>query len=389
VESLAAIRSEVIKRQRDVTPDTAAWGQYIDELRWRSGQWGLLGTSAAVQTLAVCDGGTPNHDSSAMIARARPLLLDDLANVPEVLEAKRAKWDFENLMRLAFIAESHALGHTVALEHRPPIVRHILDCAHGRHYWDVDSAVSGFSPGEGDVFTTALVLHALRSFEDPAGELGVYRVWLATQLTTSSLVRSRPHLVALIGLALQSAHPDPQQSQLVRDGLERCEVELLKWRRDEDVVVVDRPAFEGYSLSQGHGTDYTFVNAEIVAALFFLRQGSPVAARRFVLAVTDRVYKNVQRHGAFQGQPGMKPTVDQLWSARLLGLVVEMHRRHGNLLVPRFGSLPWVRGGVLGLMVVIAVCISIVTGSGVAGVGALAAGVVVTVGLNYFAKSDS
>jgi len=389
VESLASIRSEVIMRQRFVAPNIAAWGQYIDELRWRSGQWGLLGTSAAVQTLAVCDGGVPNHDSTAVIARVRPLLLRDLnGDVPEVLEPKRAKWDFENLMRLAFIAESHALGQTVGRAQRPPIVEHILACAHGRHYWGVDSAVAGASPEDGDVFTTALVVHALRNFEDPPGELAIYRSWLAERLATSPLVRSRPHLVALIGLALQAVHRDPQQPAAIAAGLDRCERELLRWRRDEDAVVVDRPAFEGYSLPESHGTDYTFVNAEIVSALFFLRKGSPVAARRFVLDVTDRVHKNVARHGAFQGQPGMEPTVDQLWACRLLGLVVETHRSPGHLLVPRFGTLPWARGGFLMLMVALAVIVTVLTGSGLAGVGAVLAAIFVTVGFSYFAKPE-
>jgi hypothetical protein len=390
VESLAAIRSSVIKRQRTITPDAAGWGQYIDELRWSSGQWGLLGTSAGVQTLAICDGGVPNHDSLAVISRSRSLLIDDIAgDMPAVLETKRQKYDFENLMRLAFIAESHALGRTVGQPHRPPIVTHILDCTQGRHYWDAYSAVVGVDPGEGNVFMTALVLHALRNFEDPAGEFRAYRVWLATELTTSPLIRSRPHLLGLIGIALQSVVPDPEQPAAVTDALLLCEQEILKWRRDEDAIVVDRPAFEGYSLPHNRGTDYTFVNAEIIAAIFFLRQGSPMPARRFVLAVTDRVHRNVRRHGAFQGQPGMEPTVDQLWSARLLGLFVETHLSPGHLLVPRFGALPWARGSVLIALFGMAFAIALLTGNELVGVGALAAGALITVAFTYFFTADS
>jgi hypothetical protein len=383
VESLAAIRALIVTRQRRLDGgDVAAWGQYVDELRWRSGQWGLLGTSASVQTLAICDGGVPNNDSRSVIAASRPLLPADLSHTHTLLEPKRAKGDFEDLMRLTFVAESHALGERVSSAQRPPIVSHILESAKGRHYWDADSTVTNSSPGAGNAFMTALVLHGLRQFEDPPGEFQDFRRWLAEQLASDPLVRSRPHLVALIGLALQSVHDDPARPQVIVDGLHKCEEQLLRWRTEEYTLVVDRPAFEGYSLP--HGTNYTFVNAEIVSALFFLRQGSPRTARRFVLQVADRVHENIQTHSAFQGQPGMQPTVDQLWAARLLGTVVETHKQPGNVLVPRFGSWPWARTGALVAALIVGLVITLLTQDPETGGGTFLVTVVLSFAFGYF-----
>jgi hypothetical protein len=383
VESLAAIRALIVTRQRRLGGgNTAAWGQYVDELRWRSGQWGLLGTSASVQTVAICDGGMPNSDSRSVVAASRPLLPADLSNTHPLLEPKRAKGDFEDLMRLTFIAESHALGERVSSTQRPPIVSHIVESAKGRHYWDADSAVANSSPGAGNAFMTALVLHGLRQFEDPPGEFRDFRGWLAEQLASDPLVRSRPHLVALIGLALQSVHDDPARPQVIIDGLQKCEEQLLRWRAEEHTLVVDRPAFEGYSLPRV--TNYTFVNAEVVAAVFFLRQGSPRTARRFVLQVAARVHENIRTHRAFQGQPGMQPTVDQLWAARLLGTVVETHKQPGNILVPRFGSLPWARTGALVAALIVGLVITLLTQDPEAGGGTFLVTALLSFAFGYF-----
>ena len=52
LEAGAAIDSTLARRRVDLE-GAAAWGQYLDEDHYSDAQWGLLGTTAAVATLAL------------------------------------------------------------------------------------------------------------------------------------------------------------------------------------------------------------------------------------------------------------------------------------------------------------------------------------------------
>src|SRR4051794_14143432 len=85
------------------------WGQYLDREHHSGTHWGLYGTSSAVQTLGMKvrilqSGGRPSSDR--LIASALNLLPEDVEHIAEALEAKKAKGDFDNVLKVAFIIDA-------------------------------------------------------------------------------------------------------------------------------------------------------------------------------------------------------------------------------------------------------------------------------------------
>ncbi len=330
-EAGASIDTQLGKRRIDVE-GAAAWGQFIDEDHHSTEQWGLFGTTAAVRTLSLR--ADPPLDLRH-ISEGLTLIPTDRSAPDPRLQSKVRKGDLQNVIRLAFIAEALTPGRTsVPKAERPPIVGEIFDLARGQPYWSPTSAVDGDSLSEGDVFTTSYVLYALRRYEDPVGELRPHRLWLASQLKSRRVVRSRPDLVALLGLAMLSVRPDPQAPGPLTEALESCKQELKTWQRSEPSLVLHRPLFHGFNF--GAFTDYVFLHPEIVAALFLLKAGNPRPTRRYVINVVVDLVANIDRHGYFEGRPGMGATVDQMWASQLLHSFhtthADEHRRH--LVVP-------------------------------------------------------
>jgi hypothetical protein len=312
VEAGAAIDTTLIRRAIPLD-GAVAWGQYLDDDRYRSTQWGLLGTTAAIATLALRNSPI---DAIRQLREARQLVPTSTTDYDPQIRAKVDKGDFQNLIRLGFIAEAlEPDRREISKDHRPQIVQHILDVSAGEPFWESQSAIPDNTPRNGDPFTTAYVVYALRRYEDPPGELRAQRTWLARQIETRVSVRRRMDLLALIGLALSPVREDPGEPTQIFDARKRCIAELTQWSRNE-AIVLDRPLFNGFNL--GSTTDYTFLHPEILASLYLLSVGNPIPTRRYVAKVTLSVVENVKQRGYFEGQPGMGATVDQLWAARLL-----------------------------------------------------------------------
>jgi hypothetical protein len=274
LEAGAAIDSTLARRRIDLG-GAAAWGQYLDNDRYSGFQWGLLGTTAAAATLAL---RARPPDASRHLREALPLIPEARIDYHPRIEEKVSKGDFRNMIRLAFIAEALRPGqwHVTKVD-RPGIVADMLSFSHGDSYWHPTSALAGGPPAEGDPFTTAYVLYALRRYEDPIGEFRDHRAWLADQLETRAAVRSRADLVALIGLALLPDEADPGQPDRVTAAIARCKRELDQWQKQEPGIVLDRPLFHGFNL--GDRTDYTFLHPEIVVSLFLGSPGIDVGGR--------------------------------------------------------------------------------------------------------------
>lgn len=383
-DALFSIESRVRAKQVPVDVDAIGWGQFLDDLHHSDSQWGLLGTSAGYQVLARAQMGGL---AAPELAKVRPLLPEDVSNLtalhPAVQEkAGPPKYDLQNIIRLAFVAEALVADKAGTIVHanaRPPLVDYILSLANNGESWNPRSAQPEQSTLQGHAVTTALVLHALRRFEDDPSQFRPIRVWLARQLLHDASLRARPDYVALTGLALSAPTWDNDNPEDVRDAITSCRQNLLAWRRQERTLVVNRPLFEGYQL--GTTTDYLILNPELMAALFLLREDNPRPGRRFVSATTREVAQNAQVNHGFEGQLGALPTVDQEWASRLLHLYEETYndksRRH--LLLPGRLTSPVVRWALLvGVVLLLA---GIMLGAGVdfkTGVLVFVAGAVVT-----------
>ncbi len=326
VEAAALIDSTLARRRIELE-GAAAWGQYLDDERYSTAQWGLLGTAAAVATLGL---RARPVEEMRHLREALPLIPASLADYDPRIAAKVEKGDFKNMVRLAFIAEALLPGESrISAANRPPIVSDILILARQDPFWHPTSALND-APADGDPFTTAYLLYALRRYEDPPGEFRKFRAWLAGQLKARSAIRARPDLVGLIGLALVPDAEDPDQPASIDEAVKQCQEELERWNHREPAIILDRPLFHGFNL--GKWTDYTFLHPEVVAAMFLLRTSNPRPTRRYVAEVTGELVENVKRRGYFEGQPSMAATVDQFWASKLFKEFQETYadsaRRH-------------------------------------------------------------
>lgn len=378
-EAGALIDTRLGARRVDVG-GAAAWGQFIDDDHHSPHQWGLFGTTAAVRTLSL---RASPVEANRHIREALPLIPRSRDEYDPRLQPKVDKGDFQNIIRLVFIAEALEPGRTqIPAADRPPIVEDILACTRGEPHWNPTSAVEGAPQADGDVFTTAYVLLALRRYEEPVGELRPHRTWLAQQLLAHSAVRARPDLTALVGLALQPRDPDPAVPEPVRFALKQCQDVLLRWCRAEPVVL-HRPLFQGFNF--GRWTDYVFLHPELVAALFFVSIDNPRPARRFVATVVGELVANIRQHGYFEGRPAMGATVDQMWASRLLDA---FHRTHADpvrrrVLMPALIATSRTRWVVVAAAVVGFAVIAAVTSNPAAGAVGAAVAVLIGAALNF------
>lgn len=300
-----------------------AWGQYLDDEHHSKAQWGFYGTSAGVQALAdklrVLDGSEEREDGD-LIASALKQLPEEVPPSDPRFSTKAEKGDFDNIVKLAFIADGlrpdkidvHDGADT------PPIVATILDRAVGGKFWSSRQGDDEERRSKERFFPTAYVVMVLQRYQR-ARRHPTYRdarVWLAKRYVHDATLDS-PANNALVGLALLDPREDVSARVAVIDqALRLAQSRLTRWAAEMKDVVIDRPIFYGFSL--GTRTDYCFLHPEILAALYFLRRGSPKASRAFVLRVMRTLTDNVLARGGFIGQNGVMSTVDQLWAMRLI-----------------------------------------------------------------------
>jgi hypothetical protein len=338
----------------DLGSDGIAWGQYLDSSHFSDSQWGFYGTSAGLQVSAI-RARLSNVDPSTDDLLQRVIALPDDADTTAPLFAdKKGKGDFDNVIKLAAIAEAFDLDHDdVPTGTTPPLVEDLLDAVAGGTpgtFWSTRLADDPARRKHDRDFPTAFVICALRRYEVfRQSELWhSTRRWLANRVLHDAWFRT-PTNCALAGLALMPhpavARTDPDE---VLRGLERCVNELTRWTREQHTIVIDRPIFNGFSI--GKRNDYIFLHPELVAAVLFLELDNPPATRRFVLRVVEALSANTLQWQGFMGQSGMISSVDQLWAARLLSRFIRRREKKqpflptvDSYLIPstRRGRLLW------------------------------------------------
>jgi hypothetical protein len=293
-----------------------AWGQYLDLEHGANQQWGLYGTAAGTQIVSLRARAAGHRPSAqAQVAGALRLLPEDLDHGHELLKQKRDKDDFDNVLKLAAIAEAlRPDSERIPLDNEPPIVGRLREQALGDGGWTTrPQGVEQREVRERDL-ATAYVLHAWQRYE--LGEEGLAaRQWLARAVLEGVPIEGND-LLALVGLAM-TAHPiNPNDPPQVREAIANVHERLSSWARSHEEIRVDRPMFSGFSV--GPTTDYLFLHPEILAALFFVRQDNSQSTRAFVIEVAEAVSSNIKANDGLKVSNGLKATVDQLWAFRFL-----------------------------------------------------------------------
>jgi hypothetical protein len=326
-------RLELLVRTTSGKPaaDVVGWGQYLDDEHRTGQQWGLYGTAAAVQILALLTRAAGNLAAdNPLIAGALRLLPEDPDQGHELLEQKRAQHDFANVLKLAAIAEAlRPDAGQIPADLEPAIVRRLRDLALAEGGWTTRPEGTAEREVRERDLATAYILHAWRRYD--LGDVGLEaRRWLARRVTDGEPIKGLD-LLALVGLAL-TAHPlHPNDPQVVQQAIERADSRLVAWAREQADIRIDRPMFNGFSV--GTTTDYLFLHPEILAALYFVRRGDPGPTRAFVLSVARAVAENIERNRGLMVSNGVIATVDQLWATRFLLELRILHQDHGLVAV--------------------------------------------------------
>lgn len=349
--SASAVAIVALFERSSVDPEEAtdggkAWGQYLDVHHHSDRQWGFYGTSAGIQAIAEKERAlNPNPE----IAEMRLVSLG-LQQLPESVEtadpryqAKRNKGDFENVVKLAFIADGLRPNRTDVVEaETPEIVEQILDRTVENKYW------SARLDGDNDryykerVFPTAYVVLTLGRYEKARKSVQFQNAqnWLAHIVVNDSKLNDPAHS-ALIGLALHNrGRSHIERSPQIQRAIEKCRTQIVNWGRDTKSVPVDRPVFFGFTL--GTRTDYVFLSPEILGSIFLLQLDSPADGRLFVLRTIDALTENVLRNQGFSAQNGVMSAVDQMWAMRLISEFRSVHdadKGHLRLIPSRFQAL--------------------------------------------------
>jgi hypothetical protein len=317
------------------------WGQYLDEYHRSETQWGIYGTSAALQILAlqaVRRGDDPAEEEQ--VAAALPLPETVRVWDPR-LQKKVDKGDLENIVKLAFIAEAHQLGRNdVPLNEEPAIVREIVRRAVKGQFWSSRLREDRLRVKRDHEFPTATVLFALKRYQYLRTHKiwGRVRPWLARKVTTTDGLRT-PAMFGLCGLALLP--DDGEAGSQVPTALAQIDQYLCTWARAQKEILLTRPIFNGFAIGESH--DYVFLHPELLSALYFLERGSVEDARDFVLRVIEALCGNVENHqGAFEGQSRTVSTLDQLWAVRLLERFVTVYESSEGWkgLLPKWRYVP-------------------------------------------------
>ncbi len=329
-ESTAALARTVHRLRTHYTEpaeDTVAWGQYLDDEHSTGEQWGLYGTAAATQVLALHFARAGEQASAQpLVAGALGLLPEDIDNGHPLLEEKRQKGDFDNVLKLAAIAEAlRPDAEHIPADVEPPIVTRLRTLALEEGGWTTRPAGSAQREVRERDLATAYVLYGFRRYE--LGDVGLRaRRWLARRVVDDAPIRGFD-LLALVGLAL-TAHPlHPADPPPVGQAIGHVEDRLRAWARSRDTARVDRPLFNGFSV--GATTDYLFLHPEILAAFYFLGRGHPHETRPFVVSVASAVAANIATNDGLMVANGIIATVDQVWAYRLLLAFRTRHQDQG------------------------------------------------------------
>lgn len=296
--------------------DVVAWGQYLDAEHGGNKHWGLYGTAAGAQILAGrarAAGGRASEQPQ--VAGALRLLPEDPDHGHGLLAQKREKDDFENVIKLAAVAEAlrpddPAIPRSV----EPAIVGRLRAAALADGGWSSRPEGAEQREVRERDLATAYVLYAWRRYELGTEGLAARR-WLARAVLEDYPIEGQD-LLALAGLALCAHPPDPNDPAHVAEAIDVIAARLTTWANTRGVIRVDRPMFSGFSV--GATTDYLFLHPEILTALFFLGRDNPPQTRGFVIEVVEALSTNVNANEGLRVSNGLKATVDQLWAFRFL-----------------------------------------------------------------------
>ena len=305
--------TELVERSAVPIDGYVAWGQFLDAPR-KAGQYGLYGTSAAIQVLAAS-----GHSANS------PLISKALAALPEIEANRQNKILYDETDLLITFKEAAILEAAqpdkVQFVNKEPIETILLNQLIDRHGWGnySDANDQDDSPR---LLPTAHALIALRRSRDFRGSevCETILAWLCDSAISQTSMAI--HEAAMVLLTLIEYESPGVKLASFQPAYQHILSQIISWTRTRPKSSIGETTSYHYwvrSKDQQHN-HYVYYVPDILVALALLRAGNPKAGRSQVTRVVDNTCSEIFSSGGFQAKASQRiATVDQMWAYRLLG----------------------------------------------------------------------
>jgi hypothetical protein len=289
-----------------------AWGQFLDAPR-KAGQYGIYGTSAAIQVLSAS-----GHSVNS------PLISKALTALPALHASDQATnfYDADDLsitFKNSAILEAAQPGE-VEFKNEEPAEKLLLGQLLEGHGWGNyhDATDEDDSPRLLPTAHALLALRRSRHFRGSEVCESVLR-WLCD--ATKGNPAMAIHEAAMVLLALTEYEAPGVQLPTYSSARARLVDLILHWGQARPKDAFGETASYHYWVQSGQNqhNHYVYYVPDILAALSLLVAGNPRPGRAMVAQVVERLCSEIARYGGFQARTSRRiATVDQLWAFHLL-----------------------------------------------------------------------
>ena len=290
----------------DLSGGKKAWGQFLDKPRDNT-QYGIYGTSAAVQVLGGAD-TSKDHEAIKGALRYIYGILEEDDNEDRYL-----------LFKLAYIADLMAFydngnGYNKVAD----ILKSRILGNRGWGYYFVNSEVKDPSP---NIVATAAAMLALRNDTSFRRDSRCREIisWLCDKVSSNGFYKDFE--IAIAGLALLEYKEQGEAIAKYENSISECSNTMLIRSKRNKTLGIDNLEILFYTVRLSElniRTHYLFFQPNCLMALYFLRYRPPKRSRPFILRVVE-FYMNEVINGGFRlEETGRVSSVDHLWIYRLL-----------------------------------------------------------------------
>ncbi|HEU4710835.1 MAG TPA: hypothetical protein VFS76_04680 [Pyrinomonadaceae bacterium] len=326
-QARGAIESLFVNDVIAQSDSTWAWGQFFHDTREHK-QYGIYGTSAGTQVLILSGHGPGDR----YVLGARKLLQESYTSRdPNNRFYKDHHYD--RVYKLTSLIESESADQETTAE-PSAAMQDLISRLLPEQGWG-EFCNSDLDKDESRITSTSVALLALSKYRKfratPECEKAI--TWLCRRLTEK--LAPAIYELALGTLALIEYRSLSDRVSTLDETVTLSTNRLAEWARSRKHVLLGADESHHYPTSSdgSRGNRYLFFLPDCLAALAFLRLGSPQGTRTYVLNVVHFFVKSIIDKGGFRSvSRNHFCTVDHLWIYRLL---IEFVSKQAITLLPQ------------------------------------------------------
>jgi hypothetical protein len=321
-----------------------AWGQFLDAPR-KTSQYGLYGTSAAVQILAASGYSTAN-----------PLISKALAAIPGLASIKQDSLLYDNTDLALTFKEAAIIDACQPNEKEfvftEPVEEMLLGQLIDGHGWGnyYDGNDQDDSP---KILPTAHALLSLRRSREFCGSEKCEAILKWFCETASNIDAMKIHEACMALLVLAEYESPGIKLMTYRRAYQSTIDQLCQWLKQRKANSIGEIASYHYWVFNGgvQHNHYMYYPTDLLAALALIRAGNPKPSRQKVKKIIELLCRTISAEGGYRSRSSNRlATVDQMWAYRLLSAFNQaIADRPNDILSPIAYTLSanWMRRGLL------------------------------------------